>query len=62
MEKPRLKSFLLVSETRDGGEHTVVKFVSLESYGEILGANYEKVILDRKHFSSLVQVIDIGSS
>ena len=32
----------------------------LESSGEILGANWGEVILDRKHFNFLVQVIDRG--
>ena len=34
--------------------------VRLESSGEILGGNKRKVILDRKHFSFLMQVIDRG--
>ena len=32
----------------------------MESSSEILGANYGKVILDRKYFSFLVQMIDFG--
>ena len=38
-----------------GGDYTLGKVVSLESSDEILGA-----ILDRKHFSFLVEVIDRG--
>ena len=36
------------------------RVVRLEMSGEIFGANYGEVILDRKHFSFLVQVIDRG--
>ena len=36
------------------------RVVRLESSGGILRANYGKVILDRKHFSFLVQVIGKG--
>ena len=36
------------------------RIVRLESSGEILGANLGNVILVRKHFSFLVQVIDRG--
>jgi len=36
------------------------RIVKLESSGEILGADEGKVILDRKHFSFIVQVIDRG--
>ena len=32
----------------------------MESSGKILGTNKGKVILDRKHFNFLVQVIDRG--
>ena len=49
----------LVSYTR-GGSDTVGRVVRLESSGEILGSNQGKVILDRKHFSFLIQVIHIG--
>ena len=56
-----IEEFFLVSDTRGGGDYTVGtvgSVVRLESSGEILGVNWEKVILDRKHFSFLVQVID----
>ena len=39
---------------------TMGRVVRLESSGEILGTNYGKVILDRKPFSFLEQVIDRG--
>ena len=39
MEKPRLRSFFLVSVTRGGGVHIVGRFVRLESSGEIMGEN-----------------------
>ena len=53
-----MKDLFQVSDTRGGGEYTVGRVVSLESSGEILIDNYRKVILDRKHFSFLMQVID----
>ena len=34
MEKHRLKGFLHVSDTRGGGDHTVGRFVRMESSGE----------------------------
>ena len=34
--------------------------VRLESSGEVLVTNYGKMILDRKHFSLLVQLMDGG--
>ena len=34
------------------------RVVRLESSGEILGGNYGEMILDRKHFSFFMQVID----
>ena len=58
MEKVRLNDFFLVSDTQ--GLQTDYTVVSLQSSGEILGANQGKVILDRKQFSFLMQVIDKG--
>ena len=52
MEKPRLKGFCLVSDTRGGLDYTVGMVVRFET-GEILGANQGKDILDKKHFSFL---------
>ena len=57
MEKPKLKGLFHVSDTRGGDDYTMGRVVMLESSGEILAANLGKVILDRKHFSFLVQVI-----
>ena len=37
------------------------RVVRLESSGEVLGANYGEVILESKHFSFLVKVIDRGN-
>ena len=37
------------------------RVVRFESCGKILGASKGKVILDRKYFSFLVQVIDRGN-
>ena len=34
MEKPRVKGFSIVSDTRGGGDYTVGKVVRLESSGE----------------------------
>ena len=36
------------------------RFVWLESFGEILGANWGEVFMDRKHFSFFVKVIYRG--
>ena len=47
-----------VSDTRRGVDYIMGRVVRLKSSGEILGANLGKVILDRKHFSFLLQVID----
>ena len=48
MEKQRLKVFF--SDGWGSGDYTVRQVVMLESSGKILGANYGKMILDRKHF------------
>ena len=37
-----------------GGNHNVRRVVKMDSSGEILCANYGKMILDRKNFSFLV--------
>ena len=60
MKKSRLKGLFHVSDIRVRGDFTVERVVRLDSSGKILGANQGKVILDRKHFSFLVQVIDRG--
>ena len=39
MEKPSLKGWFHVSDTRGGGDYTMARIVRLESSGEILGAN-----------------------
>ena len=57
MEKPRLKGLFHVFDTRRGNDYTMGRVIRLESSGEILGAILEKVFLDRKHFSFLVQSI-----
>ena len=53
-----LKCLLHVSAIRGGSDYTMKRVVRLESSGEIVGAYWGEVILDRKHFSFLVQVID----
>ena len=58
MEK-QIEWFFLVSDTRGGGNYTVRRLVELKSSGEIFGANQGKVILDRKVFTFIMQVIDI---
>ena len=60
MYKPRLDVLFPVSDTRRGGDYIVGRVVRLERSGEILGADMEKMILDRKHFIFLVRVIDRG--
>ena len=62
MEKLRLNDFFYVyqGDQRGGGHYTVGMIVMLESSGEILGTNFGKVILNMKHLSFLVQVIDRG--
>ena len=54
MEKLRWESFLLVSDTRAGGDHIMGRVVRFEISGDILGTNYGKVILDSEHFRFLV--------
>ena len=39
MEKPRLKGFIVVSDTRGINDHIVRRVAMLESSGEILGAD-----------------------
>ena len=58
MLKPGLNCLLHVSATRGKSDYTMGRGARVESSGEILGANYGEMILDRKHFSFLEQVID----
>ena len=43
--KLRLRGLFHVSDTRDGGDYTMVRVVRFESSDQILGANYGEVIL-----------------
>ena len=63
MEKPKLEGFLHVSDTRVKHEATlpiVGRVVRFDCSGEILEAYLGKLIIDRKHFDFLVQMIDGG--
>ena len=55
-----MKGFFQVSDTRGGGDYIVGKVIGLECTALILGANKGNVMLDRKHLSFLVQVMDRG--
>ena len=52
--------YFLVSDTRGRDDYTMGRVDMIESSGEILEVNEGKMILDRKHFSFLVQVINRG--
>ena len=58
MEVPRLKGTFHVSETSGGGDHIVGKVIKLNGSGEILGTQQGKMIMYRKHFGFLLQMID----
>ena len=54
MVKTRLEGAFHVSDTQEGGDHTVGRVVRLEISGEILGANQRKMTTVMTHFSILV--------
>ena len=61
MQKPGLKRLLHVSATRGGSDYIMGGVGRLENSGEMLGANQQgEMIMYRKHFSFLMQVIDRG--
>ena len=49
-----MKGFFHVSDTRGESDYTMGRVVRLENSGEIFGANWGKIILNRKHFSFLM--------
>ena len=54
----QIRSNTMKKPTRWRGDYIVGRVVRLESSDKILEANQEKVIMDRKPFSFLMQVID----
>ena len=60
MQEPGSKGIFQVSATREGSDYIMGRVVSLERSREILGADQGEVILYRKHFRLLMQMIDRG--
>ena len=49
MEEPRLDVLFYVSDNRVGGDYIMGKVGRLERSGEILGAYYGKIIMNKYH-------------